>query len=194
MTDARTFTAPQLLGCRSARVSEPCSARASLPPTPTPPRRDRVLRLAKGNKQFLAMDRAISKDGFKVVTLLRLSPLLPFALSNYLYGLTSVDLGSYVAGSWLGMLPGTFAYVAAGSYGKEVSQPARRKAGGFTEEALPHRHVAACPPQVLLTGGKHAGPEVWQLVLVGGFTFGIIAYIGRLAKAAMAEIEAEASG
>jgi len=128
--------------------------------------RDRVLRLAKGNKQFLAMDRAISKDGFKVVTLLRLSPLLPFALSNYLYGLTSVDLGSYVAGSWLGMLPGTFAYVAAGSYGKEV----------------------------LLTGGKHAGPEVWQLVLVGGFTFGIIAYIGRLAKAAMAEIEAEASG
>jgi uncharacterized membrane protein YdjX (TVP38/TMEM64 family) len=39
------------------------------------------------------------------VTLLRLSPLLPLAISNYLYGLTSVDLGSYVLGSWLGMLP-----------------------------------------------------------------------------------------
>ena len=46
-----------------------------------------------------------------MVTLLRLSPLLPLALSNYLYGLTSVDLGSYVLGSWLGMLPGTIAYV-----------------------------------------------------------------------------------
>lgn len=48
------------------------------------------------------------------MTLLRLSPLLPLALSNYLYGLTSVDLGSYVLGSWAGMLPGTIAYVAAG--------------------------------------------------------------------------------
>ena len=50
-----------------------------------------------------------------MVTLLRLSPLLPLALSNYLYGLTSVDLPSYVAGSWLGMLPGTIAYVTAGA-------------------------------------------------------------------------------
>jgi len=49
-----------------------------------------------------------------VVTLLRLSPLLPLALSNYFYGLTSVDLASYVAGSWLGMLPGTVLYVIAG--------------------------------------------------------------------------------
>ena len=41
--------------------------------------------------------------------------MLPLALSNYLYGLTSVDLGSYVLGSWAGMLPGTIAYVAAGA-------------------------------------------------------------------------------
>ena len=52
----------------------------------------------------------------QIVTLLRLSPLLPLALSNYLYGLTSVDLGSYVLGSWAGMLPGTIAYVAAGAH------------------------------------------------------------------------------
>jgi hypothetical protein len=52
------------------------------------------------------------------VTLLRLSPLLPLAASNYLYGLTSVDLGSYVAGSFLGMLPGTYAYVTTGHLGK----------------------------------------------------------------------------
>lgn len=128
-----------------------------------PPCRDRVLELAKGNKQFMAMDRAISKDGFKVVTLLRLSPLLPFALSNYLYGLTSVDVTSYVAGSWLGMLPGTLAYVLAGSYGKDV----------------------------LLAGGQHRGPEMWQVLLVGGFTVAVLGYIGRLAKVAMTEIEAE---
>jgi hypothetical protein len=60
--------------------------------------RDRLLQFAKGNKKFLAIDKAIGDDGFRVVTLLRLSPLLPFSLGNYLYGLTSVKLGPYVAG------------------------------------------------------------------------------------------------
>jgi uncharacterized membrane protein YdjX (TVP38/TMEM64 family) len=73
-----------------------------------------IMKLAGRNKRFAAIDRAISRNGLKFVTLLRLSPLLPLAASNYLYGLTSVDLGSYVLGSWLGMLPGTYAYVTAG--------------------------------------------------------------------------------
>jgi uncharacterized membrane protein YdjX (TVP38/TMEM64 family) len=82
--------------------------------------RDKVLDLARGNKKFAAIDKAIGKESFKIVLFLRLSPLLPFALSNYLYGLTSVDLGAYVLGSWLGMFPGTFAYVSAGNVGKNV--------------------------------------------------------------------------
>lgn len=75
-----------------------------------------VLELAEGNQQFRVIDRAIGKNSFKIVTLLRLSPLLPLALSNYFYGLTSVDLPAYVLASWLGMLPGTVAYVTAGKY------------------------------------------------------------------------------
>lgn len=62
--------------------------------------RDRILKLAKDNKKFLAIDKAIGEDGFRVVTLLRLSPLLPFSLGNYLYGLTSVQLGPYVLGRY----------------------------------------------------------------------------------------------
>ena len=76
--------------------------------------RDRIQEIAQKNAKFKAIDRAIGRNSLKIVTLLRLSPLLPLALSNYLYGLTSVDLGSYVLGSWAGMLPGTIAYVAAG--------------------------------------------------------------------------------
>jgi uncharacterized membrane protein YdjX (TVP38/TMEM64 family) len=60
--------------------------------------RDRILKLVKGNKKFLAIDKAIGENGFGVVTLLRLSPLLPFSLGNYLYGLTSVKFVPYVLG------------------------------------------------------------------------------------------------
>ncbi len=74
-----------------------------------------MLSFASKNPRWAAIDRAIGRDGFKFVTLLRLSPLLPLAASNYLYGLTSVELGPYVLGSWLGMLPGTWAYVGAGA-------------------------------------------------------------------------------
>jgi uncharacterized membrane protein YdjX (TVP38/TMEM64 family) len=80
--------------------------------------RDRIVAMAKNNKKFLAIDKAIGEDSFRVVTLLRLSPLLPFSLGNYLYGLTSVKLLPYILGSWLGMLPGTWAYVSAGAFGR----------------------------------------------------------------------------
>lgn len=84
--------------------------------------RDRILKLVEENKKFLAIDKAIGENGFKVVTLLRLSPLLPFSLGNYLYGLTSVKFVPYVLGSWLGMLPGTWAYVSAGAFGRAIIQ------------------------------------------------------------------------
>ncbi|XP_068647278.1 uncharacterized protein [Aristolochia californica] len=84
--------------------------------------RERILKLVEGNKKFLAIDKAIGENGFKVVTLLRLSPLLPFSLGNYLYGLTSVKFVPYVLGSWLGMLPGTWAYVSAGAFGRAIIQ------------------------------------------------------------------------
>jgi uncharacterized membrane protein YdjX (TVP38/TMEM64 family) len=51
------------------------------------------------------------------VALLRLSPIVPFSVSNYVYGVTPVRAGSYLAASALGMLPGTFLYVYLGHLG-----------------------------------------------------------------------------
>jgi len=82
--------------------------------------RDRFQRIAATNTKWAAIDKAVAKEGFRVITLLRLSPLLPFALSNYLFGLTSVDLVSYVLGSWIGMFPGTLWYVSAGKLGGDL--------------------------------------------------------------------------
>mmetsp|Transcript_21592 Transcript_21592/g.48803 ORF Transcript_21592/g.48803 Transcript_21592/m.48803 type:complete len:318 (+) Transcript_21592:325-1278(+) len=83
--------------------------------------RQRIESMFEENKTFQAVDAAVAKEGFKVVFLLRLSPLLPFALSNYLYGLTSVEFWPYLGATLLGFTPGTFAYVYAGEAAKAIS-------------------------------------------------------------------------
>lgn len=74
-----------------------------------------VSRKIARDPRFAAIDAAVGESGFKIVALLRLSPVLPFNLLNYALGLTRVRLRDYVLGSWLGMLPGTVMYVYLGS-------------------------------------------------------------------------------
>ncbi len=62
-----------------------------------------------------AIDRAVGRQGFKLVLLLRLSPIVPFNLLNYALSLSSVSPGRYVLASFIGMLPGTLLYVYLGS-------------------------------------------------------------------------------
>ncbi len=64
--------------------------------------------------KFAAIDRAIGKNGWKIVALLRLSPVVPFNLSNYFFGLTAIRFVPYVLISWICMLPGTLLYVYLG--------------------------------------------------------------------------------
>ncbi|KAL7542483.1 hypothetical protein ACHAXR_013133 [Thalassiosira sp. AJA248-18] len=80
-----------------------------------------VEKVLADNPKFKSMDRAIGKDGFKLMLLLRLSPLFPFALSNYLYGASSIRFLPYFFGTALGFAPGTFAYVYAGRIGKALT-------------------------------------------------------------------------
>ncbi|KAG0586625.1 hypothetical protein KC19_2G104500 [Ceratodon purpureus] len=127
--------------------------------------RDRILKLAQNNPKFLAIDKAIGADSFRVVTLLRLSPLLPFSLGNYLYGLTSVELIPYVLGSWLGMLPGTWAYVSAGAIGRAF----------IKQEA-----------DAVFPGGPES---YWTLGIGLVATIFAASYVGKLAKNAMKDIE-----
>jgi len=75
----------------------------------------RVRRMADGNAAYEGLTRAIGKEGARIVALVRLSPVFPFTVVNYLFGLTPVPLSSYVVTSWIAMLPGTLAYVYFGS-------------------------------------------------------------------------------
>ena len=79
---------------------------------------------AKGSEKFQAVDRAIGQQGGKIVFLLRLSPALPFNLSNYLYGLTAVRFWPYVLATWVGTFPGTVMYVYFGAIGRAGLQAA----------------------------------------------------------------------
>ena len=80
--------------------------------------RDKVEAIARRNEKFRKIDNAIGKQGAKLIFLLRLSPVIPFNLSNYFYGLTAVKYWPYVLASWIGMIPGTFLYVYIGAAGK----------------------------------------------------------------------------
>ncbi|MFQ4143006.1 TVP38/TMEM64 family protein [Chlorogloeopsis sp. ULAP02] len=66
------------------------------------------------HKKFAAIDRAVGTEGFKIVLLTRLSPVFPFNLLNYAFGITGVSLKDYFIGS-VGMIPGTIMYVYIGS-------------------------------------------------------------------------------
>ena len=75
----------------------------------------------RGNAKFATIDNAVGMEGWKIVGLTRLSPIFPFNLLNYAYGLTTVRLRDYFLASWIGMLPGTVMYVYLGSLAKSLS-------------------------------------------------------------------------
>jgi uncharacterized membrane protein YdjX (TVP38/TMEM64 family) len=113
-----------------------------------------------GNPRFRALDQAVAAGGFKIVLLARLSPLLPFTLLNYAFGLTKVRFHDYLLASWIGMLPGTVLYVYLGSTVTEVADVA--------------------------TGNLAGGPARSVLFFVGlAATVVVTVYVTRLARQAL---------
>jgi uncharacterized membrane protein YdjX (TVP38/TMEM64 family) len=89
--------------------------------------RDSVRRTIASRRNIAAIDRAIAAEGWKIVLLLRLSPLVPFNLQNYLFGLTAVPFGSYVAATFVGIAPATSVFVAVGALGEAALDPGSGK-------------------------------------------------------------------
>lgn len=94
--------------------------------------RDAVERRFGGNPRFDAIDRAVGEQGFKLVFLLRLSPLFPFTPINFLLGLTRVRFADYMLASF-GMLPGTVLYIY---YGRVIGDLAALSEGVGPERDL----------------------------------------------------------
>ena len=122
--------------------------------------RDWVAGKIEGNQKFRAIDEAVAREGWKIVGLTRLSPVFPFNLLNYAFGLTRVSLSHYVVASWIGMMPGTVMYVYLGSVAGTLAG-----AGGETSRTRAQ----------------------WALYAVGlAATIGVTVYVTRLARRALA--------
>ncbi len=94
--------------------------------------RKAVQKRIDGNKTFTAIDSAVADEGWKVVGLTRLSPVFPFTLLNYAYGVTRVKFTHYVLASWIGMMPGTILFVYVGSLGKAAASSEGKSALEWT--------------------------------------------------------------
>jgi uncharacterized membrane protein YdjX (TVP38/TMEM64 family) len=124
--------------------------------------RAKIQAIAQRNEKFREIDSAIGKQGAKLIFLLRLSPVIPFNLSNYFYGLTGVRFWPYVLASWIGMMPGTFLYVYIGTAGKAAVAAA---SGG---EAMKH------------------GWQYWTVLGVGlAATLAVTIWVTKIARGAL---------
>lgn len=83
--------------------------------------REWVARKIAANPRFRAVDEAVGREGWKIVLLTRLSPVFPFNILNYSYGLTKVRLRDYFLASMTGMMPGTLLYTYLGSLAGDLA-------------------------------------------------------------------------
>lgn len=64
--------------------------------------------------RLAVFQEGFTRNAFNYLLTLRLIPLFPFFLVNLLSGLTRVRVGTYVAATALGIIPGSLAYTFAG--------------------------------------------------------------------------------
>ncbi len=73
-----------------------------------------IERWVGGRSRAAAIDEALSNEGWRIVCLLRVSPIAPFAVTSYLLGLSRVTFRDYLLGT-LASLPALFGFVTVGA-------------------------------------------------------------------------------
>jgi len=71
--------------------------------------------------KFNIIDYSIKKGGWRVILLIRLNPLFPFNLTNYILSLTSINIFEYTISTFIGKLPGHTIYTLIGWFSGNLS-------------------------------------------------------------------------
>ena len=149
------------------------------------------------------IDEGIERDGAFYLATLRLVPVFPFFLINLAMGLTAMKLRTYALVSWLGMLPGTFIYVNAGT---QLAQIDTMGDIVSAELLLSLALLGLFPLLAKFVVGfirrrrayrGFSKPESfdYNLLVIGGGSAGLVAaYIGAAVKAKVALIERDKMG
>jgi len=98
---------------------------------------ERKLNSSSKDSTWRLIDRAIRDDGFRLVFLIRFSPLHPYGLCNYLFGMTSVTLKDYMLGSFFGMIPATVIEVYFGTALKSLADLSTGGGKGSSHDSDP---------------------------------------------------------
>jgi hypothetical protein len=69
--------------------------------------RDKIQPLLNRRPKYRKLDRAVADDGWQVVVLMRLSPIVPFNLQNYALGVTAIPFMQYLTATLIGIAPGS---------------------------------------------------------------------------------------
>ena len=74
----------------------------------------KVLDMMNKYPKLSLLENIIQKGGLKLIVLTRLSPLFPFSILNYFYGLNNITYKDFSI-SLICIIPGTFLYCSVGS-------------------------------------------------------------------------------
>jgi uncharacterized membrane protein YdjX (TVP38/TMEM64 family) len=74
----------------------------------------------KSGERLNRVMRGVEAEGWRFVAFVRLVPLFPFNLLNYVLGVTRIEFGAYVLTSAVCMLPGAIAYTWLGHAGRQA--------------------------------------------------------------------------
>ena len=83
--------------------------------------REHAQKILQKKRRFLAVERAVTKNGFVTVLLSRLSLVLPFVVMNYVFSVTQVRVRDYFLATIIGILPSKVLYVYTGFIARDLS-------------------------------------------------------------------------
>ena len=84
--------------------------------------RDKIRSLLDRRPKYRKLDKAVANDGWQVVVLMRLSPIVPFNLQNYVLGVTAIPFLQYLTATLIGIAPGIAIYVYFGIFSKGLGE------------------------------------------------------------------------
>lgn len=115
------------------------------------------------NPRYKKILEGLEEKPLAMLIFARLSPVLPFAMSNLLLGQLRIPMPTYLMGTMLGMLPRTLFFFFLGTQAKEIISMLRNPSENTEGQILTIALLV-----ISVAGLFWVGMRVWKRVLRGG--------------------------